>query len=226
MSTVPWCVDRRPYPSDIQGLSHIQLVLRLRHQRMKHTTPRRACKNHTVWREVAKLIFEDLEAIPFEPSDFVLDSVDASVVFGALKNRGIFLNCIDSFPLSRLGKSDRVASCSCKGIHQDTASGGSGFSELICYLTARHARLVDKMSKAKDSDALCYWFWRHPEPSIVSQPYAIVVFGEDTMALCPVTTECVSRSPERMIQYALLNIPGHLMQPVVMMHLWRCLLWI
>ena len=35
-------------------------------------------------------------------------------------------------------------------------------------------------------------FWSDSKPSIISQPDSIVVFGEDTIALCPVAVTQVS----------------------------------
>ena len=49
-----------------------------------HTTPWRTCKNDTVWSQIFKLVFENLEAISFEESDLFVYSIDLRIMLGTL----------------------------------------------------------------------------------------------------------------------------------------------
>lgn len=51
---------------------------------MKHTTPWRACEDDTVWRQVFKLIFEDLKAVSFEESNLFVNPIDLRIMPGTL----------------------------------------------------------------------------------------------------------------------------------------------
>ena len=51
---------------------------------------------------------------------------------------------------------------------------------------SRQAKIVAKGHK------LGNWFWRDAKPSIIGQPYTIVVLGENPVALCPVAGNWVS----------------------------------
>jgi hypothetical protein len=51
---------------------------------MKHTTPWRTCEDDTVWGQIFKLVFENLEAVPFEESDLFVHPIDLRIMPGTL----------------------------------------------------------------------------------------------------------------------------------------------
>lgn len=92
------------------------------------TSPGWAGKYDSIFSDVFKPAFQNLETVSLNPPDLVAHAIDLGVLFGAPKNLRVFLNCENTIPAAGPGKCDDVSTNSGEGVDQGLLLGGSAFS--------------------------------------------------------------------------------------------------
>ena len=82
--------------------------------------------------QIRKLVFEYLETIAFVPGYSAFDTVDSSVVLGALDDFWIFFDRVDPLPSFRTSKCNNVASHSGETVDEDRPVWWSSFRKVAC----------------------------------------------------------------------------------------------